>query len=144
MSTNAKSAVYNVIPFKQVGPLEFGMSRTEVLAVLGEFDREEKTYIGSIEEIRKNISTKYKNDKLIEVSFLPGVKLEFEGYFLLKQKGIDYLLTNFQHSSDLGFTVFPTLGLAFTGFGKSKDAKTVSVFNKATLKIYLKAMSNTK
>ena len=139
MSKNVLSAVYNVIPFKQVGPLKFGMSRADVLAILGPVDQESKTYRGGgIVEMRKNISTIYKNDKLNEVTFSPGVKVMLDGHSLLRQDGVNYLLEAYEHQSDdVGYTVFPTLGIGFTGFGKSKDAKVIMVFNKAILKRYL-------
>jgi len=44
--------VFSVVPFKQVGPLKFGMSRAEVFTILGPFDRERKAYTGGIIEIR--------------------------------------------------------------------------------------------
>lgn len=129
--------IYIIVPFRQVGQLKFGMTREEVATILGPFARESKTFTGRIAEFRENISTKYKKDKLNEISFLPGAKLLLDDYNLLEQKGVDYIMNKYNHESDLGFTVFPELGLAFTGFGKSKDAKTVSCFTKAVLKEYL-------
>jgi len=51
--------------------------------------------------------------------------------------GIDYILNTYEHFSKVEYTIFPALGISFTEFGKSKDAKVVMVFNKATLKRYL-------
>ncbi|MBO0933307.1 hypothetical protein [Fibrella aquatilis] len=128
---------FSIVPFKQVGPLVFGMSQEEIRNILGDPDKESKTFTGRLAESRKEISVKYKKGQMEEVSFLQGVDLLFEEQRLLTQSGIDYLLNNYEHQSDLGFTIFPTLGIAFTGFGKSKDTKTVSVFNKKVLKEYL-------
>ena len=129
--------VFSVVPFKQVGPLKFGMSRAEVFTILGPFDRERKAYTGGIIEIRDNIFAIYKKDKLNEVTFSSGGKVLLDGQSLLRQKGIDYILNTYEHFSKVGYTIFPALGISFTEFGKSKDAKVVMVFNKATLKRYL-------
>jgi len=138
---NAQSIIYSIIPFKEVGPLKFGMSRNEVFTILGEFDREIKTFTGGIAEMRKNIFCLYKKDKLHEVTFSPGIKLMFDDQLLVKQEGIDYLLATYEYrTNDVGFTIFPAIGIGFTGFGKSKDAKVVMAFGKSVLKDYLKLL----
>jgi len=35
--------LYSLVPFTQVGPLRFGMSRADVLALLGPVEREQQT-----------------------------------------------------------------------------------------------------
>jgi hypothetical protein len=61
-----------------------------------------------------------------------------DNHLVLQQAGIDYLLATYAHqATQVGFTVFPTLGMGFTGFGKSKDARVVMAFDKRTLKKYL-------
>jgi hypothetical protein len=130
--------IYSLVPFTQVGPQHFGMSRAEVLGLLGQVERELKTYTGGLLEMRKSVSTSYKNDKLNEVTFSPGARVVVDNQLVLKQNGIDYLLATYAHQATaVGFTVFPTLGMGFTGFGKSKDAKVVMAFDERTLKKYL-------
>jgi hypothetical protein len=130
--------IYSLVPFTQVGPLRFGMSRADVLGLLGPVEQERKTYTGGLLEMRKAVSTIYKNNKLNEVTFSPGARVVVDNQLVLQQAGIDYLLARYTHQATaVGFTVFPTLGMSFTGFGKSKDAKVVMAFDKRTLKKYL-------
>ncbi|MGI4737055.1 MAG: hypothetical protein ACRYG7_17935 [Janthinobacterium lividum] len=130
--------LYSLVPFTQVGALRFGMSRADVLGLLGPVDREQKTYTGGLLERRKAIATIYKNDKLHEVTFSPGARVVVDNHLVLKQAGIDYLLATYpHHATAVGITVFPTLGMGFTGFGKSKDAKVVMAFDKRMLRKYL-------
>jgi hypothetical protein len=139
--TNPQATQYFLKPFQEVGPLKFGMSRSEVLIVLGDFEREIRTFTGGIAEMRENIHCLYKRDKLHEMTFSVGSKLLLDGHLLLKQAGIDYLLATHEHRvSDVGFTIFPSIGVGFTGFGKSKDAKVVMAFSKTVLKDYLKLL----
>lgn len=130
--------LYTLVPFTQVGPLSFGMSRADVLALLGPVEREQQTYTGGLLERRKAVFTIYKNEKLHEVTFSPGARVVVDNHLVLKQAGIDYLLATYPHQATaVGFTIFPTLGMGFTGFGKSKDAKVVMAFDRRTLKKYL-------
>jgi hypothetical protein len=133
---------YAIEPFKKVGSLTFGMSRSDAHGILGDFQREIRTFTGGIAEVRENIFCIYKKDKLSELTFSIGAKLTLDGRLLLKQDGIDFLLSNYTHKkNDVGFTIFPSLGVAFTGFGKSKDNKVVMVFDKTVLKQYLAQVS---
>ena len=130
--------LYSLVPFMQVGPLRFGMSRAEVGGVLGQVERELKTYTGGLLEMRKAVATNYQNNKLNEVIFSSGARVVIDNHLVLKQAGIDYLLATYEcQVMKVGFAVFPILGVGFTGFGKSKDAKVVMAFDKQTLKKYL-------
>jgi hypothetical protein len=130
--------IYSLVPFTQVGPLCFGMSRADILGLLGPFEREIKTYTGGVLELRTSMATIYKNNKLHEVTFSSGARVVVDKQLVLRQAGIDYLLATYEYRvTTVGFTVFPTLGVGFTGFGKSKDAKVVMAFDKPTLKKYL-------
>lgn len=130
--------LYTLVPFTQVGPLRFGMSRADVLALLGPVEREQKTYAGGLLERRKAVFTIYKNEKLHEVTLSPGARVMVDNHLVLKQAGLDYLLATYPHQATaVGFTVSPTLGMGFTGFGKSKDAKVGLAFDRRTLKKYL-------
>jgi hypothetical protein len=136
--------LYLLVPFTQVGPLRFGMSRAEVGELLGQGEREIKTYTGGLLEVRKSMATIYRNNKLHEVTFSSGARVAVDNQLVLKQAGINYLLATYEYQvTEVGFTVFPTLGVGFTGFGTSKDARVVMVFDKQTLKKYL-ALSGIK
>jgi hypothetical protein len=113
------------------------MSRADVFALLGEAERTQKTYTGGLVEMRETVSTIYKNDKLNEVTFSSGARVAINNKLVMKQIGIDYLLSTYEHHTAVGYTIFPDLGVGFTGFGKSKDAKVVMAFDKRTLKKYL-------
>ena len=90
-TASSQSVLHTIKPFQGVGALKFGMLPSEVLATLGDFEREVRTFRG-VAEVRKNIFCLYKRGKLCELTFSPGIKLLLDDRLLLRQDGIENCL----------------------------------------------------
>lgn len=116
---------FTVEPFVGPLPLQFGMTPTEVEAILGPPDRVFPDHFGNMSESRKHLSIGYSaaTGLLIEVVFAPGSQLFFQGQNLFSVSNpIDFL-----RKSDplpqlcVGFVFFLMLGIRLSGFHDHDD-----------------------
>lgn|SRR5688572_2723737 len=123
---------YQIDPYIGVGPIKFGAGKKDVEKVLGKPDDTYKDFLDRTVEVRGSVSIKYsKPGKVNEVSFLDDVDVFFREINILKDKDAAKKLDAISKpENSVGFKIYFDLGITVTGFGKKKEAKTLSVFAK--------------
>jgi hypothetical protein len=131
---------YEINPNAGVGKLQFGMTRDEVVEILGKPDDVE---IDSEEEVREfrnenGLQTAYsrKDKRLIEIGFSSNIKtLTLNNTALFTNEPLDVfrilLAADEQPYELLGFIVLLNLGITLTGFhDEATDERAVTVFTR--------------
>jgi len=136
---------FNAIPFKSVGPIEFGCTKDALLEIMGKPDYIDKT---TYTDIRwKNLAVKLnKKDVVTEISFIKGeLKVFFDNIDMLNEPHLDKMLGKLDSPEErLGFKVYYSLGISITGFSKPKEAVAITFFTKDLLKWWKKFISAKK
>ena len=132
---------YKIEPYISVGDIRFGMTEEEVELLFGR--KPDQVYIDFLKRenlIWGDVSVKLNKKKLVEeVSFAGTVNVFYEGVNILKDSTVTKVLNRIEKPlSSVGFKIYPSLGIAITGFSKKPEVKTVSVFSKELLKEWKK------
>jgi hypothetical protein len=130
---------FNVVSYKSAGPIDFGMSIVEIENIFNKKpDYSSRDFINRIELKWDNIFIKFKNDKVNEISFMEGDKRVFwDGYDILGNENIiDHLEMQDIPFDTVGFKVFFKFGIALTGYGKNKESKLITVFEKELIPMW--------
>lgn len=124
--------VFSIHPYSGVGPITFGMSRRRVAALLGQPEAVDRDFLGRVAEVRGGVSVKYdKANRVNEISFTSDVDVYLGDVHVFASKRLlKQLAATEEPYETVGFKVFFGIGIALTGFGKKKEAKTLSVFSK--------------
>jgi hypothetical protein len=135
------STVFSLVPYVGAIPVTFEMSSTDVESVIGPPSSVETNFIGERDERRDGLSIRYSiaDGKVVEVSFLPGVDLVFEGRNMFKEPDLVGYLRQFDQEvyEYMGFLIFLDLGITVTGFHDNDDAqKAIVAFRKGRMANY--------
>lgn len=127
-------------PYISIGNIKFGMNEEEVKLL---FNRNPDTIfkdcLKRTDARWDNISVKFNKKGLVnEVSFVNGqYKALFEDIDVLNDSNAIKVLNKIEKPlNTVGFKVYFKVGIALTGFGKSKEEKTISIFSKELIKIW--------
>lgn len=126
------NTTYRIEPHVGVGPIRFGMRKKEVERVLGKPADTYKDFLDRTVEVRGDVSVKYgSGGKVNEVSFLQDADVWLGDISILKDRdAVKRLDALDKPEVSVGYRIYFGLGLMLTGFGRKKEAKTVSVFAK--------------
>jgi hypothetical protein len=132
---------YEIEPYISVGDIKFGMTREEVELLFGQ--KPDYVDIGFLKKenlIWGNVSVKLNKKSLVEeVSFMGTLNVFYEGINILNDSTVTKVLNRIEKPlSAVGFKIYPSIGIALTGFSKKPENKTVSVFSKGLLKEWKK------
>jgi hypothetical protein len=136
---------WEYIPYENVGPIKFGMTKEQVKKILGEPKKTIMTRYKKLEEIRSNTIITYTRDTILvdEISCLFDQDIYFNGINVQDKTQMLRLLKNFQ-TSDLyqyyGIIFSLELGLAITGI-HDVEQYSITFFNKETWLPFLKDAS---
>ena len=129
-----------IYPYVSVGDIKFGMKKEDVESI---FEREPDTisqdFLKRIDARWENISVKFDKKKLVnEISFTNGTyRVFYENIDIFNDDNIIKLLNKTEKPlNTVGFKVYFKVGIAFTGFGKNKEEKTVSIFSKELIDLW--------
>ena len=127
-----------ISPYVGVGPLRFGMGAEEVALHLGAAEDNFVDFLKRRVEIRAGVSTKYnRKGQLNEVSFLKSERVILDGIALFTDKAVLARLDALDAATEsVGFRIYMGLGIAMTGFGKSRETRTLSVFARELRKLW--------
>jgi hypothetical protein len=126
---------FTLLPYVGADPISFDMTPEDISKLLGTPSRIVTNFLGEQDEERGKISIRYSklDGKVVEVAFLPGTTLLFQGHSLFEEKDlVDFLMKHDMHPVEfLGFLVFFELGIATGGFHDQDDSqKAITVFRK--------------
>lgn len=119
-------------PFIKVGPINFGSTREEVIHIIGYPQKEVKTHFDNIRLEYLGFAVVIENNAVVEMNFIPQVKLQLEGRDIFNDVNIFKFLQGFDanprkiHDS----LVFSKIGISLSGFDNPKETPVVTVFRK--------------
>lgn len=120
-------------PYKGAEPIAFGMTPSDVASILGPPEDVGRNDLGERSETRNGISIRYsqEGEKVVEIGFVPGTRLLFDGRSLLDENDlIDVLIEHDPIPYEfVGFLIFFGLGITVTGFhDEDESQKAITVF----------------
>ena len=132
---------FKINPYESVGDIRFGMAKDEIMALFGkEPDNISFDYLQRTNMMWDNISIKLNAKELVnDISFVDSkYKIFYKDISVMEGSGALIKLLNKTEKplNTVGFKVYFAVGIALTGFGKSKEDKTISVFSKELIKLW--------
>jgi hypothetical protein len=127
--------MFEIIPYRSIGPIRFGMSADELTAAVGKPVNVSKSRLGETEYKYPGfrVALSAKDGRVVEVGVVPDTELVLDGIKIFSAP--DSFDTLVRKDGDpyeyLGFIIFPNLGITMTGFhDKDESQKAVTVFAK--------------
>ena len=120
-----------IIPYKSVGPIAFGMTVAEIHAAIGQPFLTDTSYIGDTVLRYKNLNAVVSAAGLVEVGLLPEMPTFLMGISIFSSPSAFFDLCRRDGAPQecLGFVVLLNLGITMTGFHDGDEAqKAVTVF----------------
>jgi hypothetical protein len=126
---------FDIHPLKGPLPIRFGMSESDIEAVLGPPLGKSKNRRGEPDWDYGEFAIRFAKDGtgVDEVSFLPAAYVMFDRLDLFNDAGAfnDVIKRSKEVYECVGFIVLPELGVTFTGFHDNNESdKAISVFRK--------------
>jgi hypothetical protein len=114
---------WTIVPLKGLGALQFDMSRRAVEGILGQPQKQKKSFTGSVREMRGVVFPilTYEEDRLVEIELRPEVPgVMFGTMDIFRSDPFQVLqelhLANNGALAGLGAVLFLNLGINTTGF----------------------------
>ena len=126
---------FRLVPYVAVEPIFFGMSGSDVEQLLGKPHAVTINTRGERDEQRGSISVRYAvgDGGVVEVAFIPGVKVSYEGCNLFEVNDVVAFLSRYDEElyEFVGFLISLKLGVTLTGFhDKDGSQKAITVFDR--------------
>jgi hypothetical protein len=138
--TPERPAGLEIIPYIQCGQFRFGMSSDEIKKILGAphnfGTRGNDTLLLHFD----NIITRFEKDKLVQVTMENVNDITLKGENISKTGPKANVFAASEKFPNRAYTIFFEYGIAFTGFDKPREAKTIIVFDEPMKSFW----SNTK
>ena len=122
---------YVIKPYEGVNDYKFGSSLEEILSKAEkDFKKVDKGLL--VKLYSGDLSLVFENNRLVEISVVEnkGVELYYNEYNLFCCKNIiDKLKGSFSCIQKYGFTIFNSVGIAFSGFQEDEGERTVTIYS---------------
>ena len=122
---------YIIKPYKSVTVYKFGCLLEDLLSkIKSNFKRVDNN--GLTKLYLDNLSLVFKDNKLVEISVIENkdVELYYDEYELFSYSNIiDKLNESHSCIHKYGFTIFDSIGVAFSGFQEDEGDRTVTVYS---------------
>lgn len=119
--------IFDIEPFEAAGPIRFGMTHSEVHALLGDPIRQARNRRGELDETWGPVSLRYdaENGKVVEVGLVPPAIATYKGRDLFASLDPIRLLEADDPApmEHVGFIVFLSLGITLTGVHDGDDSQ---------------------
>lgn len=122
---------YVIKPYEGVNDYKFGSHLEEILSKAEkDFKKVDKGLL--VKLYSDDLSLVFENSRLVEISVVEnkGVELYYNEYNLFCCKNIiDKLKGSFSCTQKYGFTIFNSVGIAFSGFQEDEGERTVTIYS---------------
>lgn len=122
---------YVIKPYEGVNDYKFGSHLEEILSKAEkDFKKVDKGLL--VKLYSDDLSLVFENSRLVEISVVEnkGVELYYNEYNLFCSKNIiDKLKGSFSCIQKYGFTIFNSVGIAFSEFQEDEGERTVTIYS---------------
>ena len=122
---------YVIKPYEGVNDYKFGSHLEEILSKAEkDFKQVDKGLL--VKLYSDDLSLVFENNRLVEISVVEnkGVELYYNEYNLFCCKNIiDKLKSSFSCIQNYGFTIFNSVGIAFSEFQEDEGERTVTIYS---------------
>jgi cation diffusion facilitator CzcD-associated flavoprotein CzcO len=126
--------MFEIRPYEGAGPIEFGMTQDQVVAVMGRPAMTRKTRGGDIELRFADCAVRLGPDSTVaEIGFSPRTQVTVEGIDVFNDPGSlgKLLARDGEAMESVGIVVLLKLGIALSGFHDGdEDQKSVTLFRR--------------
>ena len=116
---------FEITPLRGVGPMDFGMTDSEIAKIMGDPLSVSTNNGGERVEYRDHLTIRYGDSGVVEFTFPPEAKVFFQGLDIFRDENIiEQLMKHDPSPVDcLGFLLFLNLGIAITGIHDGDESQ---------------------